>query len=445
MDFYRGLEGSEYSLYPLWGYPLVMSLFNNYNHIIYYQAFFGAIAASLFYIYISKSITHKTAARSWGFILLTALPFYATVSVKWPASFQLIGILTSITVLMIALRRGKYVLSMVSGLLLGIACNFRSEYLYLSLFLPVIFLGVKILKPSFLSSGTLKRLFVFALFTWLSMIPMGLNRRSNTGTFNIKVGNGDWTNVFFSIGQYPGNSPGLRFDDLWVEEYLRENLEEPYDPTQILHMQPVANEYSRRAMLDYLARDPLNFAAKLLFNLRSIVTGGFYYGQMNSAISSEMSDRIVLGKELYKSLTGMNNSMSNLRYLYGLGLIESSDTVTADDFITSGSYRALPFLLVGAIFAVFNLVFYSVLIIRFYYLLRKLIPFTVDEILLLSCILYGNCLMMIGMYENRFASIYYLFLTAFIVISADRIKSYRESSSTAPMDKAGKAGRHELL
>lgn len=425
MEYYSGLEGSEYALYPLWGYPLVLLATGNDAIILYIQAFFGAIAASVLYLYIYSILSTNKCKLLWSLVLPTAIPYYAIVSVKWPASFQVVFIVLGVSILLIALHKNKLLLSVISGVLFGIACNFRSEYLYLSIFILVTFLIAKLLLPNNLSWKSIKHIMAFAVFTWLTMIPLGIERKIQTGTFNIKVGNGDWTNIYFSVGQYPNNSLGLRFSDSWIENNLRANLTEPYDSTKVLHMQIVANEYSKNAMLEYIFNNPLNFFGKLLHNFRSIVTGGFYFGQIE-ATSSELASRVILAKEMYKEIAGISNSISNLRNLYEMGLVASPDEVTVADFVSSSSFIAIPFMAIGAIYAIINMLMYVTIVIRVWYLYKKRITATYNDVILVSCILYGNLLMTLGMYENRFSSIYYLFAIAFMVLSIEKLAGWRQ-------------------
>jgi len=73
----------------------------------------------------------------------------------------------------------------------------------------------------------------------------------------------------------------------------------------------------------------------------------------------------------------------------------------------------------GASFGVVNLLFYLLLLARLYARLKAGLKFSFEELVFLMCIAYGNGLMTVGMYENRFANVYYLFLAALVVIWFD--------------------------
>lgn len=419
MNYYRGIPGYDYCLYPVWGYPLLMSLFSRWQDVIVPQVLLGSLVASLFYLQVWGLLRERISGRLWALAALAAVPYFALISVRWPAAIQSPLIVWSVMLLLRSIRPGKALLSVPAGLLLGLACNFRSEYLYLPVFLITGFAALKLLRPRSLSWSRFGLLLAFAVSCWLAMVPLGLDRLANTGRFSIKVGNGDWTNVYFSIGQYPANRMSLRFDDGWVEGYLRENIEAPYDTTQQLHMQAVANEFSRRAFFAYLRDYPGDFLLKMAHNARSILAGGFYYGQIEAGLGEDAALRMVLLKEFYKELVGISHSVFNMQVLFSRGLTASEGAVSLSEVINTRSLLLLPLFLMGAFFGVVNLLFYLLLLARLYARLKAGLKFSFEELVFLMCIAYGNGLMTVGMYENRFANVYYLFLAALVVIWFD--------------------------
>lgn len=431
-EYYNGaheLDNAQYPLYPLWGYPLVLSSIGNYEHVIYYQAIFGGILLYFFYMYINNALAKHRSKVIWLILSLAAIPYYAVISVKWPASFQLPFLLCSIMLLISSFEKASILLSILAALFLGVSCNFRSEYLYLPLFILLIVILSNLLK---LYNANRKRyllVLVYLVFTWVAMIPLGIERYNRTGSFNTKVGNGDWINVFFSIGQYPGNSLSLICEDGWVEQYLRSNVSGHFDSSQPLHMQSIANEYCRQAFIEYILDNPLNYIGKLMHNMRAIAQGGFYYGEIENTISERMHDNVILVKEYYKSIIGVSNYSNNLAMLYDKGIIENASVVSLSDISFITFIFVSPFLLINMTLLLIYWLFLILLLIRIYSIVKYKIMFRHIEILLLIPIVYGHLLMILGLYENRFASILYMFIIAFLVLQFDTISLFAKHLS----------------
>lgn len=406
---------TEYPLYPLWGYPLLLGLFQNYRNIIYVQALTGSLALFCFYTVISKNLFSRTRKRIWLGLVLTALPYYSLLSVKWPAAFQLSFLLASTSTIIIAFRKDRMRYAVIAGILQGLACNFRSEYLYYPVFILILILVFKIMGVIDSKKSIFKQILIYCVFSYVMMIPLGIERYYRTGTYNIKTGNSDFVNLFFSIGQYSNNSLGLRFEDGWIEDYLHENIQENYDSTTPLHMQAVANEFCKERYILYVKSEPANYAGKILHNLKSILIGGFYCGQLESLYPEEQRYNILLVKEYYKSIIGNRNYSVNMNLLYDNNLISRRDSIFRSDINLNRVLSALPFYLLN--FSFIAILWGMVIIIPLdvYKHFRSRSKISAEELLLLAPIAYACILMALGLYENRFTSMIYMYITAYVV------------------------------
>lgn len=420
MNYYKGDKSIEYTLYPVWGYPLVLTLFKNYNNIIYIQALFGGIFLFLLYKIIAKKLMSEKSKIILFLLLITSIPYYAVISTKWPASFQLMFLILSFILLVFSIEQKKYYLSALSGIILGIAANFRSEYVYFSIFFLIFVFLLKLIKLIHLDIKQIPYFILFMIFTWIALIPLGLERKNKIGKFNVFAGNSNYVNMFFSIGQLPNNSLGLKFDDNFIETYLKKNLRKgSYNDSQILHQQKAANEFCKDKFIECVKNNPFEFSRKLINNAKNILVGGFYVGEIEKGISEDFSVSSIFLKEYYKKLIGYANNKPNLELLYSKGFIKLEDEIQLSEINFSILIRGFAILLINLIFLlIFWLTLISI-IYRIYLCIRLKYKFKTIEIICLAPIIYGSLLMILGMYQNRFTSMFYVFLVIFLGLQID--------------------------
>lgn len=419
MDYYNqdsADRNTEYPLYPLWGYPLLLRLFQNYKNIIYLQAIAGGLALFYFYTVIENSLFSKAKKRIWVVLVLTALPYYSILSVKWPAAFQLTFLLSSTATLYVAYKKERIRYAIIAGILQGLACNLRSEYMYYPVFLLIVVLLMQFVRGIERNRKYVKGILIYCALSYVLMIPLGLERYYRTGTYNIKTGNSDFINLYFSIGQYSRNALGLQFEDVWVEDYLHENIKADYDPDIPLHMQTVANEYCRRQYFLYLRSNPINYAGKILHNLKSVLIGGFYCGQLEKLYPEESRYNMLLVKEYYKTLLGNSNYRVNMDLLYDNNLIARKDSVFRSDVTMARALSALPYYLLNIVFIVILWMMVALIPFDVYRHIRDRSRIAMEDLLLLSPIAYASILMALGLYENRFTSMVYVYIAAYVIL-----------------------------
>jgi hypothetical protein len=429
MHYYLGDPSVQYSLYPLWGYPLVLTVVQwaagSYEPIIYLQAVAGACILIVVLRFFAERLRSNGGKAALLVLLTTALPFYGVIASRWPAAFQLIFIVLSVLLLIRAFEQGSLRDAVLAGLSLGAAANFRSEYVYFSLYLVIFWECAVLLRVARTSAKRRRILLLYLLATWVALVPLGLERLAKTGQFNVFAGNGNWVNVYFSVGQLPGNSLGVRFDDAFVEQYLREWLDPAtYDTTLLAHQQPAANAFCRAKFIEYASSHPGELVLKGLWNVKQILVGGFFIGHPEQALPDRAYYSTVLVREFGKKLVGLPLHEGNLAELAQRHLIETSGTVRFSDLGFTEWMIGFPFL---ALIAVFPVIFWVTLGMSAVVTFRAWRSRTALEprvLLPLAFVKFACIMMMLGVYQNRFSSMFYLFLvmaaSAFLDLSARR-------------------------
>lgn len=148
-----------------------------------------------------------------------------------------------------ALQSGRMAWFAATGLLLGVACMFRPDYL---------------LYPSFLFVGALATLpwrravagsALLALVTALAVVPWGLRNLRENGRFNVTTHAGGMS-ILQSIGQFP-NKYGIVFDDgIMADMAVKQGFEGIDDPA--------ADQWFKQRFLTIVREDPLLVPGQML-------------------------------------------------------------------------------------------------------------------------------------------------------------------------------------
>ena len=134
-NYYRGLQHLDVLTYPTWGYPFVLILIRRYDLVAIPQVLLASVAMTALFVRLRAELP---ARRALALLFLLALPWYLLHSVKWPLSFAASFHVLGVVVLERALRTNSLVAGLAAGLFFGAGLYFRSEFLFLPLFLLMI-------------------------------------------------------------------------------------------------------------------------------------------------------------------------------------------------------------------------------------------------------------------------------------------------------------------
>lgn len=284
--------------YPLWGYTGIVLL------DVFFAGSSGILLSVIQYLLCFSAIYYFYKAfqlKPRYYHLALLLPFIALCSVKWPDA--IVGCLTVFIFYNIKdyLNTSRLRKLILAGAFFGITVNFRSEYIYLPLFLAVF-----ILLPSLKNFNkkiiyTAAALFISSL---LFLLPWSIRSLTQTGEYRLGASNG-WSVMYISLGQLPGNPWEIAPFDKSAFDFTKKSGIYPYTPQ--------GDKLLKDESLKLIKENPLAYAEKAGYNFLMCMIRGVYTGEYgNIAISEEDRYQADAFIESHKGISGKISSIFKL-------------------------------------------------------------------------------------------------------------------------------------
>jgi hypothetical protein len=289
--YYKGEVTREILTYPMWGYPFVLLLLPRFDLVTVPQVVLGALAETLLLLRLREEIPKYRQLLT--VLFLAAGPWYLLHSVKWPQSFAASFVVFGILLLDRSLRTNSTSIGLIAGVVLGVALYFRSEFLYLPLFIAVLSVFARF-APKSLPCIPVRPVLACAIAAWSVLIPWSIHYYKQTGHFSLTASQRGIV-AFISLGQLPSNPWGAVFQDEYAYDYLR---------SQGINFQPQSDSGDRILFTEFKRRvkaHPIAFVKKMAWNGLSTLVSGFYSGDI--LLSAEQQRQEDLLKTRFKSLT----------------------------------------------------------------------------------------------------------------------------------------------
>lgn len=324
--------------FPMWGYGWVFLLTESKFVILIFQNILAIFSVWFCFRMIEENKYLPSGVMKIVKILMViTVSWYAFHSLLWPYSISNSLIILSLALFVKAIsseQKDHYPL-LISGLLFGLALNFRSDY-YLFPVGLIIIIGIitKLNKP-FLQKSAL-----WLALIYLSLIPWGLYTKSVTGHFLITSTNSGAV-LFIGLGSLPGNKWGITpYDgDPKMQHVIKSHFGE-----NTSYVSYEADEHLKKVFFKMISEDPFHFAKKVLHNLKEIIVGGTYQGEFYETVDCypQCHDNYRNNMNALRSKPG-NYFDLNTRSQITIPIYIYSGTVSKS--LTLFSYLALPFTL----------------------------------------------------------------------------------------------------
>ncbi|MBN2350367.1 MAG: hypothetical protein JXJ22_16135 [Bacteroidales bacterium] len=263
--------------FPMWGYGWLLLITENKIILIFIQ--FVLAIFSLWYsfkVLSQYNVISKTGMRVLKIVLLIALPWFAFHSIRWPYSISMSLITLSVFMLWELLffksltNRKDIGKLLLSGVLFGLALNFRSDYYLapLGIFIVLIIINIHSFRKMAWS-------FFWVFSVYLLLVPWGLYTKHATGHFLLTSTNAG--HVFFiGLGNLPGNTWGII--PLDQDPRLAELIEDHYgEPKTTLIYETdslIKKEFSR-----LIRNNPKEYLRKCSYSFGKMIVSGVYPGE----------------------------------------------------------------------------------------------------------------------------------------------------------------------
>jgi hypothetical protein len=272
-----GANPCQSPTFPMWGYGWLLVITRTKAALLVFQGLAGLAAAWFFLRVLSREgLLGGWALRVSKLLLLVCIPWYAFHALRWPYSEASTLVVLSVTVLCLVLGRKapSFGLTALSGILLGLALNFRSDYILLPL--------VVALAVIFTCRGSrrlqLQRLGVWLAAVVVALVPWMVYSARATGHVLLTSTNAGHV-LYISLGQLPGNPWGITPSD--SDPRMQRELEAHFHRASASSLTYASDQYLRHRFIQLVREHPGAWLQKDVDNARDTVTQGFYSGEFD--------------------------------------------------------------------------------------------------------------------------------------------------------------------
>lgn len=299
--FFQSGLSSEYIFvknnptFPMWGYGLILLILKHKFVIVFLQ-----LLLMLFVVYEWDKYMHVITGEKVVFrkIVLLGVCFVFFNVPLWPYSIGCNAILLAILCLFKAHKSYKLKYILLSAILFGIALNFRSDYFYFAMVLPILILGFKWFWQT--SIPYLIPFFYYPII-FILMLPWLIHTNNMTGHYSFTSTNAGHV-MFVSLGQLPSNPWGItpldsdkKMKEIVLDELGNENT-----------LSAEANIILKDAFIKEVKTHPGAYLKKCVFNLYFTAIRPFSNGQLERRFINDDEEIFDLRQKLKKDIKSFN-------------------------------------------------------------------------------------------------------------------------------------------
>lgn len=285
---FSGRAGEIIYTFPMWGYGFILLVTKSKTIIIIFQQLV-TIAILLFADYSMKKFGWRAGSRiAFRVLTIFSFPWFYFHAILWPYSQGANLLLLSLFLILHYLKFRKLTYLILASLCFGIMLNFRSDYFFLGLAIPIIILFIDLIRKE-------KKVWwhypVWYAIMFILLIPWGLFSLEKTGSYLQKSSNGGHV-LFISLGQLPDNK--WRITPLDKDPLMRELVDSEVGPG-VRTLSHQADTFLTRKWLELILNDKAEFLRKCKYNYNSIFHSPFYNGELYK-LSEGFADMVIISK-----------------------------------------------------------------------------------------------------------------------------------------------------
>lgn len=256
--------------FPMWGYGWVFLVTDWKLPLLVLQSALGIGALWLWVRAVARAgLLTRWPLAAYRLLLITATPWFVCHAVLWPSSFAAAFTLAALALVPAVYQREASCWRVIaaSGLLLGLAANFRADALLLALGLaPLLLLCGRFRPRVWLRVG------VWLLAAYGLMVPWAIYTHAVTGHVSLTSTNGGLT-ALTGFGHVPDNRWGITIsdEDPVVTRMIEQGLGRKASPVSYAADRVLKAEFQRLVCLD-----PREYLRKVKVTLWVHMTAGVY-------------------------------------------------------------------------------------------------------------------------------------------------------------------------
>jgi len=287
---------NDITTFPIWGYGIIHWLFNSSKFsILIFQQGLNYIT-----IYLIDKVLRRKDQKTifvWRILVLFGFPYFLFHTQIWPKSISSSLLILGLLQIIKYFDGLKKIHLIFSGLIFGLLCNFRSDYIFFILSIPIFLIFWEIIEKKKITSFSLSIL-ILPVITLLFLIPWGLYTKSKTDHYLITSTNSGHT-LFIGLGQLPNNIWNItpRDDDSKMDEVLNEKFKNKIYSS----IGYEENQYLKKVFFSYVKEFPFEWLKKCANSMKLIFLDPFYVGNVGDFQKNGISNIIEI-RELESSV-----------------------------------------------------------------------------------------------------------------------------------------------
>ena len=253
--------------FPMWGYGWILLISKKRAYLYFIQACFSFFIFISFLKFSRKfKIYNEESLNSFKYLVLLSFSFLSLNFTLSPYSLSINFLIISIIYYISAIHESKVWHIIISAIFYGLLLNFRSDYIYFTLFLPIIsilFYRKKIL---------LKLNILWIVVVGLLIMPWILYTYKNVGKAILTSTNSG--HVFYiGLGNLPNNKWGITTSDHDLRMYNELKKEFGNNANSLNYNEDI---FLKQRFITLIKNEPFEYLKKITYSAIKTIISGIY-------------------------------------------------------------------------------------------------------------------------------------------------------------------------
>jgi hypothetical protein len=254
--------------WPAWGYAWLVALVPSLELVILLQACIGAVTLAA--LATTLRISMPRQGTLIAVLCVLAVPWHELQVTLYPSALAGSLVLLALLSLDKAFANNDAKRALLAGVLMGLAQNFRTEFVLLPAFVGVCSYGLRHL--GIVKTPSLKPLWVFITAAFTLQLPWALFYHAHTGRYSLTESNFGHV-MYVSLGSDSKNPWGIEGNDQAAAEAVRD---EGYSFSSLSEQ---GNQVLRRLVLEKVKIHPDGMVGRTIQQIRNTLMAPFSWGE----------------------------------------------------------------------------------------------------------------------------------------------------------------------
>lgn len=254
--------------WPAWGYAWVVALIPSLELVVVLQACIGAVTLAALAARVRTSMPRQ--ATLIGVLCVLAVPWHDIQLTLYPSA--LAGSLALLALLFLdkALVNNNTRQALLAGLFMGLAQNFRTEFVLLPVFVGICCHVLR--RVGVVKTASLKPLWLFVVVAFILQLPWALFYHAHTDRFSLTESNFGHV-MYVSLGSDSNNPWGVEGNDEAAAEAVRAQGH------SFSSLSEQGSQVLRRLVVEKVEMHPYGLVERTMQQLQNTIIAPFSWGE----------------------------------------------------------------------------------------------------------------------------------------------------------------------